>query len=251
MKKTVVVCGGSKGIGAATVKILLARGNRVICVSRSKGELEQLFDKNEDLIHLECDLANTESRKIAISQMLQEKNIWGLVNNASGPSTGPITESNQQDYQLAFESHLFAANDFAKAVIPAMINKRNGRIVNIISVTAKIPLENMCVSNTIRGAMLNWSKTLSKEMGKNNITVNNVLPGYTETDRLIEVINGVSQKLNITNEEYAQRIISQIPIGRFGRPEEIASVVSYLLSEDASFVSGVSIPVDGGWTPSP
>jgi 3-oxoacyl-[acyl-carrier protein] reductase len=92
---------------------------------------------------------------------------------------------------------------------------------------------------------------MSKELGKNNITVNNVLPGYTETDRLLEVIDGVSKKLNISKEEYSQRIISQVPLGRFGKPEEIASVVSFLLSEDSSFVSGVSIQVDGGWTPCP
>jgi 3-oxoacyl-[acyl-carrier protein] reductase len=249
MKKTVVVCGGSKGIGAATVKALLSKGTRVICVSRSLGELKDINGKSQDLVHIECDLTLKESRNKATELLLTEKNIWGLVNNASGPSTGPISESRQEDYQLAFEAHLFSANDFTNAVLPQMITNRQGRIVNIISVTAKIPLENMVVSNTLRGAMLNWSKTLSKEIGKNNITVNNVLPGYTETDRLVEVIDGASKKLNISKEEYSQKILDQVPLRRFGRPEEIASVVTFLLSEDSSFVSGVSIPVDGGWTP--
>lgn len=251
MKKTVLVCGGSRGIGAATIKILLKKGFQVVCISRSKGEIEGLSSQNQDLTFLECDFASRASRQKAASMILEMRDIWGLVNNASGPSTGSVVEANQLDYLNAFETHLFAANDFLESVLPSMTKSGQGRIVNIISVTARIPLENMCVSNTVRGAMLNWSKTLSKELGKNNITVNNVLPGYTETDRLIEVINGVSQKMNISKEEYSQRIINQVPLGRFGKPEEIGAVVSFLLSDEASFVTGASIPVDGGWTPCP
>ncbi len=249
MKKTIVVCGGSKGIGAATVRILLDRGYRVICISRTHGELEALLTKNNELVHLPCDLSLEIERKKISNILSRESNIIGLVNNASGPTTGPILNTTQLDFQKAFETHLFAANDLAQAVIPLMVAKGFGRIVNIISVTAKIPLENMGVSNTLRGAMLNWSKTLSKELGKNNITVNNVLPGYTETERLIEVINDVSKKMNLSTNEYSQRIINQVPLGRFGKSEEIASVVSFLLSDEASFITGASIPVDGGWTP--
>lgn len=175
----------------------------------------------------------------------------GVFNNSSGPATGSIEESCNEDYLKAFESHLFTSNEIVQAVTPQMKKNGGGRVVNIISVTARIPLENMVVSNTLRGAMLNWSKTLSKEMAKHNITVNNVLPGYTLTERLEEVISGVSSNLNITKDEYANKIISQIPMGRFGKPEEIGAVVAFLLSDEASFITGASIPVDGGWTPCP
>jgi 3-oxoacyl-[acyl-carrier protein] reductase len=215
MERSIVVCGGSKGIGAATVKLLLKKDFRVYCVSRSIGELESI--RNDNLIHLECDLRNSDSRKSALNKIIVDSSVVGLVNNASGPTTGQMTDTTHSDYLEAFECHLFASNDFVQALVPNMKRKGLGKIVNIISVTAKVPLENMGVSNTLRGALLNWSKTLSRELGKFNINVNNVLPGYTETDRLIEVVDSASQKLNISNEEYCQKLISQIPIGRFGR----------------------------------
>lgn len=244
MKRTVVVCGGSKGIGAAAVKLLLTQGFRVICLARSRGEL----DTHPDLVFKECDLSDSLKRKVILDEIKAEKNLWGLVNNASGPSTGPMLSTTDADFTKAFETHLFAANDFVSGLVPSFRQNGGGRIVNIISVTARVPLENMGVSNTLRGAMLNWSKTLSKELGKDNITVNNVLPGYTETDRLIEVIGSASKKMSISSDEYSKKIVSQIPLGRFGRPEKVGAVVAFLSGDAASFVSGVSVAVDGGWT---
>lgn len=249
MKRTVVVCGGSKGIGAATVKILLSEGFKVICVSRSKGELSELYVDNKELEFIECDMSNKQSRK-ELCEMLKNVDIYGLINNASGPAPSSIEATIKESYESAFETHLYAADEIVKALLPLMIKNNSGRIVNIISVTAKIPLENMSVSNTVRGAMLNWSKTLSKEMGKHNITVNNVLPGYTLTQRLSEVISGVSKNLGISENEYSDKILQQVPLKRFGKAKEIAAVVAFLVSDNASFVTGVSIPVDGGWTPS-
>lgn len=249
--KTVVVCGGSKGIGAASIKNLISRGFSVVCVSRSKGTLQSDVLESKQFRLITCDLSSEVERENLISELLKIEYIWGIVNNASGPFTGLFENASKEEYLKAFETHLFASDAIVKAVLPQFKNNRGGRIVNIISVTAKIPLESMSVSNTLRGAMLNWSKTLSKELGKYGITVNNVLPGYTETERLIEVIEGVSSKLGVEKSVYSDKIIGQIPMNRFGRPEEIGAVVGFLISDDASFINGASIPVDGGWTPCP
>lgn len=248
--KTVVVCGASKGIGAALVKNLISRGFNVIGISRSNKEIREEVLSHKNYQHLILDLSDSVKRAEVFASISQN-NIWGVVNNASGPATGPADSTSKEDYLKTFETHLFPSDELAKAVLPKMKQNGGGRIVNIISVTARIPLENMGVSNTLRGAMLNWSKTLSKEFGKFNITVNNVLPGYTETERLLEVIDGVSSKQGIPKEAYADKLIGQIPMGRFGRPEEIAAVAGFLLSDESSFVNGASIPVDGGWTPCP
>jgi 3-oxoacyl-[acyl-carrier protein] reductase len=229
---------------------MLQAGNKVICVSRTKGFLSDsiLSDKNFE-IKL-CDLSSLSERHKLISDISQLEDVWGLVNNSSGPLTSLAENASRGEYLKALETHLFASDELVKAILPSLKKNTGGRIVNIVSVTARIPLENLIVSNTIRGAMLNWSKTLSKELGQYNITVNNVLPGYTETERLTEVIDGVSTKMGIAKNDYSKKLIDQIPLGRFGRPEEISSVISFLLSEKASFVNGASIPVDGGWTPS-
>ncbi len=249
MKRAVIVCGGSKGIGASISRKLIEKGFRVICLSRSSGELSDLLTDMSNFRFLECDLSSSISREKVISELVMEENLWGLVNNASGPGAGSLQESSVDDFITAFNLHLFASAELTKSVVPIFQKNGAGRIVNIISVTAKVPIQKMGISNTLRGAMLNWSKTLSKELGPINITVNNVLPGYTETQRLIEVIDNVSKKDSVSREDYRRNLVNQIPLGRFGRPEEVAAVAVFLFSDEASFVSGASIPVDGGWTP--
>ena len=248
--KTVIICGGSKGLGSASLKNALDRGFKVICVSRSKGNLSSEILQNPNFKLNLCDLSNEDQRSRLVKSLSLEPNIWGLVNNTSGPATSSAESSTDEDYLRAFETHFFAANALVQAVLPQLKKNNGGRIINILSVTARIPIENMSVSNTVRGAMLNWSKTLSKELAKFNITVNNILPGYTETERLVELVESASVKEGISKEEYANKLIAQIPLRRFGRPEEIGSGTGFLLSAEASFINGASIPVDGGWTPS-
>jgi len=246
--KQILICGGSKGIGAASVESFLSLGSTVTILSRSLGKFKEHPFLNKNLHHIEVDFSDTESKNKAFDQV-KSLNVDILINNAGGPPTAPTLDSDINDFSKAMEIHLYTYQELTKIIVPKMIEKKHGKIVNIISVTATTPLPNFCVSNTLRGALINWSKTLSKEFGQHNITVNNVLPGYTETERLLEVMKSGSQKNNVSEEEFKNTLFKQIPMKRFASPSEVADAVVFLASDHASFINGISIPVDGGWTP--
>ncbi|HNN32028.1 MAG TPA: SDR family oxidoreductase, partial [Chitinophagaceae bacterium] len=164
------------------------------------------------------------------------------------PNAGQITDATEQQFLDTFNRHLICNHILTKAVINGMKEAGFGRIINIISTSVKIPLPNLGVSNTIRGAVASWSKTMANELGQFNITVNNVLPGATATGRLKNIIENNASKKNITLEEIENEMQKEIPMKRFAQPEEIANAVAFLASPAASYINGVSIPVDGGRT---
>ena len=244
-KKTALILGASKGIGLACAKAFVKEGIRVVAISRTPGGLPNL----ENVVHYPCDLSNHKKLKNTIEKIRAKENISIIVNNAGGPPTGDALSSETSKFETAFKTHLLAYQIAVQSFTPAMKSNKFGKIINIISVTAKVPIKNLCVSNALRGAVLNWSKTLSIELAPFNINVNNVLPGYTKTERLKEVIASCSEEKGTSPESFSKLLIDEIPMGRFGRPEEIASTVYFLASNNSSFINGASIPVDGGWMP--
>jgi 3-oxoacyl-[acyl-carrier protein] reductase len=173
-----------------------------------------------------------------------------LINNTGGPAGGPVFSASLDEFESAFTQHLKSNHMLAKAVVPSMKTAGYGRIINIISTSVKQPLDGLGVSNTIRGAVANWSKTLANELGEFGITVNNVLPGATGTERLTQIINNKANKTGKTVEEVTKIMQSAVPVKRFAKPEEIANAVAFLASPAASYINGVNLPVDGGRTKS-
>lgn len=239
MSRSVLILGGSTGIGSASVEKFLQAGDQVTIISRTNPSISGVE-------HISMDLSQSSEVEIKLKEVNKEFDV--IVNNCGGPKTGPALEASSEELLKAFNMHLLSYQKIIARFAPAMIEKKYGKIVNIISVTAKIPIANMLVSNTLRGAVLNWSKTLSLEFGPSQINVNNVLPGYTYTDRLKEVIDTNAKAKGVESEVLAEKITSEIPFGRFAKPEEVANVVFFLASDEASYVNGCSIPVDGGWT---
>jgi 3-oxoacyl-[acyl-carrier protein] reductase len=238
----VLVLGGSKGLGKATAEKFISEGYNVFIASRSKPSFI------EESNYISVDLKSIDSVQKALEQV-ENLNIDILINNSGGPTSKPFEEVDEVEFLQEIQGHLISFHLFSKKVVKEMKNKKFGRIINIVSVTANNPLPNMIVSNTLRGAIINWSKTLSKELGPFNITVNNVLPGYTETERLYEVVNSVADKNNSTADVIMNKLISEIPMNRFGKPSEFAECVYFLSSKSASYINGQSVSVDGGWTP--
>ncbi|MDX9752161.1 MAG: SDR family oxidoreductase, partial [Flavobacteriales bacterium] len=194
------------------------------------------------------DMADTDALAAALAGSLPPEGVTILVNNTGGPPPGPAHDAGIEAYATAFRLHLLAFQTLVRAVVPGMKERRHGRIVNVISTSVKQPLPDLGVSNTIRGAVANWGKTLANELGPHGITVNNVLPGATATDRLAAIVRGKAAKLGISEEEAARHMMGEIPLRRFARPEEFAYAVAFLVGPSGAYINGINLPVDGGRT---
>lgn len=252
--KNALVSGSSKGIGKAIAIELAKLGANVTLMARSAellAEVVQELEQNhphQQHDFLVVDFTKREELHRRVHGLVTLKPIHILINNTGGPSGGPILDAKPEQFLEAFQNHLLCNHLLAQLVIPQMKAAGFGRIVNIVSTSVRVPLDNLGVSNTTRGAVASWAKTLANEIAATGITVNNVLPGFTETERLEEVLSGAAQRKGISLEEEMDQARETIPAKRFGTPEEIASVAAFLCTPAAAYVTGTSILVDGGRT---
>lgn len=253
--RTALVCGSTSGIGRAAAMQLAASGARVILFARNETKMQELLkllpsQKSSGGEHKYCvaDFADTAEVKTMAAKIAAAEKIDILVNNTGGPPAGPISGAKAEELESAFNSHLINNHNISMALLPGMKERGWGRIINIISTSVKIPLPNLGVSNTIRGAVGNWSKTLANEVSRFGITVNNILPGATRTERLESIMTGKSEKTGKEFSEVEKEMLSEIPAGRFARPEEPAFAIAFLAGEQAAYITGTNIVVDGGRT---
>ena len=252
-EKCAVICGSTQGIGLAIAKELAMSGADCILMARNETSLQKAialldFSQKQKHEYAIADFSSNEQVRAAIEKIIQHKTIHILINNTGGPAPGPITEATTESFINAFQQHIINNQLLVQAVLPAMKDAGYGRIINIISTSVKIPIANLGVSNTIRAATAAWAKTLSLETAQYGVTVNNILPGYTKTQRLDSLLTANAAAQNITKEELAAKMQLQIPARRFGEAEEVAALAAFLASPAASYVNGTSIPVDGGNT---
>lgn len=251
--KYAIVCGSTQGIGLAIAEELALLGANCTLVARNEESLSKAIQHLDIALrqthdYLVADFNNPAELKKLIKKRVEGRPVHILINNTGGPPGGPITEAAEQDFLNAFNQHLICNHILTKAVIPSMKKEGYGRIINIISTSVKIPLRNLGVSNTIRGAVASWAKTMANELGEFNITVNNVLPGFTNTQRLTVILANTAKKENTSVDKVEKHMMEEVPMKRFADAAEIASVAAFLASPAASYVNGVSIPVDGGRT---
>jgi len=250
--KNALVCGSTQGIGKATAIELASLGASVILMARDekklKTTLSELPSTNQNHSFIVADFSFPDQVKSVIDKLVSEKEIHVLINNTGGPPAGQAIDSKPEDFLNAINAHLICSQILVQACVPAMKKNKFGRIVNIISTSVKIPIKGLGVSNTVRGAMASWSKTLSLELAPFGITVNNILPGSTKTGRIESIIQTRSQKTGKTEDQIRQEMIDEIPAGRMAEVSEVGAAVAFLASPAAGYINGVSLPVDGGRT---
>ena len=251
--KRALVSGSTQGIGKACAIELALLGANVTSVARNeeslqkvKTELSVVFGQQHDFLVADFSAPDVLNKKVM--EYTAAKPVHILVNNTGGPPSGPITDAAPEAFLQAFNNHLICNQLLAQAVLPGMKKAGFGRIINIISTSVKQPLKNLGVSNTIRAAVANWSKTWSLEVAPYGITVNNVLPGATNTIRLQTLMETKAQKTGVKTEAVSHEMLEEIPMKRFAEASEIASAVAFLASPAASYITGINLPVDGGRT---
>jgi len=254
--KTAIVCGSTQGIGLETAKKMALNGANLVLVARTESKLLDaiaLLDVSRGQKHsyLVADFSKPTELLEIIQNWVNARNVAHiLVNNTGGPKGGPIKDAHTSEFIDTFNQHLICNHILVQNLYPGMIEAGYGRIVNVISTSVKQPLPNLGVSNTIRGAVASWSKTLANELGEFGITVNNVLPGATNTIRLQGIAEAKSLKTGESVKDIFKEMAAESPMKRIAEPQEIANAIAFLCSPEASYINGINLPVDGGRTKS-
>ncbi len=251
--KRAIVCGSTQGIGKASAIELASMGASITLIARNEEKLRTVLDeldssRGQQHNYIIADFSYPQELKNKVEEYMSSHIVEILVNNTGGPPAGLAINAKPEDFVKAFSEHLLCNHILTQAVVPGMKSKKYGRIINIISTSVKIPIKGLGVSNSVRGAVANWSKTLANELGPFGITVNNVLPGATMTGRLEAVLSGKAAQSGKSIDELKLEMIEEIPAKRIGEPHEIAAVVGFLASPAAGYVNGTNIAVDGGRT---
>ncbi len=254
--RTALVCGSSQGIGKECALQLARSGASIILTARNEERLKKTLSEldtsgNQTHSYICVDFDRPKDVIEKVNSLLENISpIQILINNSGGPPPGPIVEEDSESFRIAFNRHIINNQNITKAILPGMKESGYGRIINIISTSVKEPLEGLGVSNTIRGAVASWAKSMAGECAPFGITVNNILPGFTNTERLQSLINSIANKENVSPQKITERFEQSVPTQRFAHPEETASAVTFLASEQASYINGINLPVDGGRTKS-
>lgn len=253
--KTAIVCGSTQGIGRAAAEELAINGASIILVARNEESLKTVVkslptNENQKHHYIVADFSKPASVKSVVESYLKENSIQAqiLVNNTGGPPGGPITQASAEEFLSAFSNHLLCNHLLSQAVLEGMKSEKYGRIINIVSTSVKQPIKGLGVSNTTRGAVASWAKTLAGEVAGFGITVNNILPGATSTARLSGLLESKAAKMGITVEQARKEWLDEIPAGRYAEPSEIANAVAFIASPAAAYITGQSLAVDGGRT---
>jgi 3-oxoacyl-[acyl-carrier protein] reductase len=252
--KTALVCGASQGLGFASATELALMGANIIAVSRDENKLKSAIknldtSKGQQHNFLTMDLSNPDAVKQTVESFLAKGNIIHiLINNAGGPPSAPMIDTDAAEIEKAFRTHLISSHILAQLVVPGMKEVDFGRIVNITSSSVKQPINGLGISNLVRAAVANWAKTLANEISGFGITINNVLPGYTNTDRLDYLFSKQAKEQGVDKENIFKRMAATIPSGRLGEPAEFGAAVAFLCSPAAAYINGINLPVDGGRT---